>query len=242
MLNSIDIDIYSTVIFLIAILYAVTIHEFSHAWSADLLGDSTARSQGRVTLNPLAHLDPIGLLCLLLVHFGWGKPVPVDPRAFKNPRRDDALISFAGPLSNLISAALFGMILRFAIPQLANHAEAMPRFVLRISAGFCAILCSAVIIDLILAFFNLIPLFPLDGFHVLKAFLPRQMALSYEQFSYRFPYLPFLLIIADNILRLGLLGMVIIPPVNLLSKLFTGYSFVGLNMQLGALIDLLRVV
>src|SRR3990167_795118 len=97
---------------LIALITAITIHEFSHAWSADRLGDPTPRSQGRLTLNPLAHLDPLGTLMMLLVKFGWGKPVQFDPYNLKNPKRDAAIISFAGPFSNLILASILAIVLR----------------------------------------------------------------------------------------------------------------------------------
>ncbi len=90
-----------------SLLIAVTIHEFSHAFVADRLGDPTARSYGRLTLNPLAHLDPLGTIMLFIAHFGWGKPVPIDPYNFKYPRRDEILVSFAGPLSNFILALVF---------------------------------------------------------------------------------------------------------------------------------------
>src|SRR3989338_7102351 len=100
-------DLFSSLetlfIVIIALLSAITIHEFSHAWVADRLGDPTPRLMGRVTLNPLAHLDPIGTIALLLIGFGWGKPVPFDPFNLENPRRDSALIALAGPASNLIS-------------------------------------------------------------------------------------------------------------------------------------------
>jgi Zn-dependent protease len=86
-------------------LLALTIHEFAHAWVANRLGDSTARLQGRLTLNPLAHLDPIGTLAIVLIHFGWARPVPVDSRNLRNPRRDMVLIAAAGPASNLVLAA-----------------------------------------------------------------------------------------------------------------------------------------
>src|SRR3989338_11315825 len=99
-----------TFIFVFAILvFCLTIHEYSHAWVAFKLGDPTAKAMGRLTLNPLAHLDPVGTLLLLLVGFGWGKPVPFNPNYFANPRRSSALVSLAGPASNFIFAVLFGL-------------------------------------------------------------------------------------------------------------------------------------
>jgi len=97
-----------------ALLSAITVHEFAHAFMAERLGDPTPRLQGRLTLNPLAHLDPLGTLMLFIIGFGWGKPVQFDPYNLKNPRRDAALISFAGPLSNIILASILSIVLRFS--------------------------------------------------------------------------------------------------------------------------------
>src|SRR3989344_7675802 len=108
--------IFSNPIFLIlwagSLVIAVTIHEFAHAWAAEQLGDPTPRLAGRLTLNPLAHLDPIGTLCLLIFRFGWGKPVPFDPFNLANPRRDSALISLAGPASNIALAVVLSFIMK----------------------------------------------------------------------------------------------------------------------------------
>src|SRR3990167_4058068 len=116
-------DLFSSLetlfIVIIALLSAITIHEFSHAWVADRLGDPTPRLMGRVTLNPLAHLDPIGTIALLLIGFGWGKPVQFDPFNLENPRRDSALVSLAGPLSNITLASLLSIVLRFSITPLS---------------------------------------------------------------------------------------------------------------------------
>ncbi len=140
------------------ILWAITIHEFAHAWTADRLGDPTPRSAGRLTLNPLRHLDPIGTLLFFIVRIGWAKPVPVNPLYFRRPRRDMALVAVAGPVSNVLSAFVFGFLAR----------------VLPLSGPGHLLLVYFVYINLVLAFFNLIPLFPLDGWTVLKFFLPQE--------------------------------------------------------------------
>ncbi|KKS87212.1 MAG: Peptidase M50 [Candidatus Gottesmanbacteria bacterium GW2011_GWB1_43_11] len=106
----------SFLFYVAALIVAITIHEFSHAWSADHLGDPTPRLQGRLTLNPLAHLDPLGTILLFLVHFGWGKPVQFDPFNLRNPRRDAALISLAGPAANLLLATVCSIALRILSP------------------------------------------------------------------------------------------------------------------------------
>ena len=139
------LDLKSIIPFAIAILYALTIHEFFHAWTANKLGDPTARMQGRLTLNPLAHLDPLGVICFIFAHFGWGKPVPVNPSYFKHPRRDDVLVSAAGPISNFASALLFGLIFQILYKFTG------------VASDLFEVLKQLIMINLILAVFNCIP-------------------------------------------------------------------------------------
>jgi Zn-dependent protease len=146
----------------IGLILAITIHEFAHALLADRLGDPTPRLQGRLTLNPLAHLDPIGTLMLLLTRFGWGKPVQFDPFNLANPRRDAALISLAGPVSNLLTATLAAAIIRL-VP--ISYPLLLPLIVLSIS----------------LALFNLIPIHPLDGGKIILGLLPRGLAAEWDR-------------------------------------------------------------
>ena len=148
-----------------AILFALTVHEFFHAWTALRFGDPTARNMGRLTLNPLAHLDLFGTLMMFLsgFRFGWAKPVPVNPMNLRNPRVADFWISAAGPLSNLGLGLLFGTIFRIAGNLQMNLPEAVIMF-----------LFYSVMINVSLAFFNLIPLFPLDGSHILRSILPEE--------------------------------------------------------------------
>lgn len=167
----IDFLLNSPLLFLIwfvSLLLAIDIHEFSHALVADRLGDPTPRMNGRLSLNPLAHLDPLGTLALLLVHFGWGKPVPIDPYNLRNPRRDSALISLAGPGSNLIFIALLGLVLR--IP-----------FVYQYLHGLILLLYPLITLNVSLALFNLLPIPPLDGSKILLGFLPLDLALKLEE-------------------------------------------------------------
>jgi Zn-dependent protease len=153
------------------ILMTIAIHEFAHCWAADKLGDPTPRIKGRLTLDPRVHLDPLGVIAILLTRFGWGKPAPFDPFNLKEPVRDTALIAAAGGISNFIVAALLAMILRF-VP--------MPVGVVSIS------LVQLAAINIYLAIFNLIPVGPLDGVKVLKALLPRDLGLEYERFMERY--------------------------------------------------------
>jgi len=151
------------------LLFALTVHEFSHAYIAYRLGDPTARMMGRLTLNPIAHLDPIGSILLLLPpHFGWAKPVPVDARYLAHPRRDMMWIALAGPVSNILLAAMFGTLLRLQ-PLIPIGTSPAAVAVIRMVQ-------TSVVLNLILAFFNLIPLFPLDGSRILTGILPRDLA------------------------------------------------------------------
>lgn len=168
MLASIGQSPLATIIGFLTLIVALTIHEFSHAFSAHLLGDDTAKKEGRMTLNPLAHLDFLGTLMLLLVHFGWGKPVPVNPANFKNRRLGNALTAIAGPASNFILAAAIGIILRF-IPQ--NWTWAW------------LILSILVFYNLLLLLFNIIPIPPLDGSRILYLFLPSSIMVELENYG-----------------------------------------------------------
>lgn len=147
------------------ILIGLTVHEWAHAYVAYRLGDPTARNLGRMTLNPFAHIDIFGFLCLLLVGFGWAKPVPVNPRNFKNYKRDDILVSLAGIAMNFITAFLAVLIYVLCLriwPQLYDN------------DAFVYILTYLIVINLSLMLFNLIPIYPLDGSHVLECLLARK--------------------------------------------------------------------
>ncbi len=150
-------------LFVGALVSAITIHEASHAFLADRLGDPTPRLQGRLTLNPLAHLDPIGTLMLFIFKFGWGKPVQFDPYNLKKPQTDSALISFAGPASNFITAALLSFLLRL-VPSLFEFV--LPFIQLNVALGI----------------FNLIPIHPLDGGKVLVGLLDPEQGRKVDRF------------------------------------------------------------
>lgn len=155
-----------------ALAIAISVHEAAHAWMANRLGDPTARHLGRISLNPLNHIDPFGtvILPLLLIIlnvgflFGWAKPTPFNPWNLKNPRRDAALISLAGPASNFVLAIIFGIVLRF----------------LSFDTFVGGVVLQLMILNLILFLFNLVPIPPLDGFKVVGGFLPKSFAPRWE--------------------------------------------------------------
>lgn len=168
-----------------ALVIGISIHEFSHALAADRLGDPTPRLQGRLTLNPLAHLDPLGTLLLIVARFGWGKPVVFDPYNLRHPRRDAAIISLAGPASNVILAIAASLVLRtLPLVPLGPVSLALD--------GFLQLL---IVLNIILAVFNLIPIHPLDGFKIVGGILPENYAREWAQLEpYGLIFLLFLIL------------------------------------------------
>ncbi len=158
----------------IALLTAITIHEFAHAWTADRLGDPTPRLDGRLTLNPLAHLDLVGTLLLLVARFGWGKPVRFDPYNLKNPRRDAALISLAGATANILLAIFCSFLIRLIL--LLDIGS--------IGHWILVLIQTIIIMNVSLAIFNLIPIHPLDGFKVVEGLLPEDAARQWKQLEH----------------------------------------------------------
>jgi Zn-dependent protease len=158
-------------IWTLGLVLAISVHEYAHARAADQLGDPTPRSQGRLTLDPRAHLDPLGTLALLFLGFGWGRPVMFDPYNLRNPRRDSALIALAGPVSNLILATILSLVMRF-IPH---------------TYFLIPVFSILIIMNISLAIFNLVPIFPLDGEKILGGILSpdlyREFALVMHQYG-----------------------------------------------------------
>jgi Zn-dependent protease len=194
------------------ILWAVTIHEYAHGWMAHKCGDDTALYQGRLTLNPLAHLDLFGTLCFFLVGFGWAKPVPVNPYNYRHPSRDDILVSIAGVCANFLSALAFAAVYRLIIAFAAGTALA--------NETMLEVLKIAVTFNLVLIFFNLIPIPPLDGSHVLAQLLPLHLTDWYNRTIV--PYGPFILM-GLVFLGRGLLFYIISVPTALLMYLLLWY-------------------
>jgi len=172
------------VVMIAVILFTITLHEYAHGKAAELFGDPTPRLSGRLTLNPLAHIDPIGLLMLVVVRFGWAKPVPIDTRYFKDPEKDMAIVGFAGPLANFTVAVIISAVFRIVpLPQ--------SEFGLFLSNIFQY----AIWINIALGIFNLLPVPPLDGSRILRAILPYEGQIFMDRMEpYGFFVLIFLII------------------------------------------------
>lgn len=200
---------------LLSLVVAISIHEFAHAYAADRLGDPTPQLQGRLTLNPLAHLDPIGTLMILFAHFGWGKPVQFDPFNLRNPRRDSAIISLAGPLTNFIFAALCSVLLHIVD---FYHLTMMGSFFGVIMALLVGLLQSFIVLNVSLGVFNLVPIHPLDGFKIVEGILPDEYARQWHELE---GYgMIFLLFLAFPILgSVSPISRVISPIINFLIAL-----------------------
>jgi Zn-dependent protease len=213
---------------LAALVVAITIHEFSHAWAASLLGDPTARLMGRVTLNPIRHLDPMGSIMMLFTvltgfGIGWGKPVPVAPNRLRpNPRLGNGLVALSGPASNLALGTLFGLLLRALLPE-----TALPPWVL-------LVLRALVITNIAIGFFNLIPLPPLDGSSVLIGLLSLfkgRWVFVVTEFLYRMarygPILLFGVLFLGPYIGLNVLGWLVGAPTQALYRAVVGLSLGG---------------
>jgi len=190
-------------------IFALTVHEFAHGYVAHRLGDNTAARLGRLTLNPLKHLDPIGVLAFFLIKIGWAKPMPVDPRYFKNPRQDMIWVSLAGPGVNLIMAVLSALLAKLIVLLVAG----LPAFYIMPLLQMAA---ASIWINILLAVFNLVPIPPLDGSKILLGLLPREMAFAYAKLE------PYGFIILLVLFYAGLLPRFIMPIISFAQALIVG--------------------
>ena len=213
------------VLIVFSLVCAVTVHEFSHALVANGLGDNTARRLGRLSLNPMRHLDPGGSIMMLIAGFGWGKPVPVDTRQLSRGHTDTALIAAAGPLSNLIFAFLLAIPFKAGLLVPAGLSLNRSAHVMTggLSDGIADILALLIFFNLLLGIFNLLPLSPLDGSRVMAGFVPKEHVSAYNRLQRSGPGILVAIIMLDFALGIGLLWGVIGPVVRTLTTLATGY-------------------
>jgi len=196
-----------------AILAALTFHEYAHGWVADKMGDPTARLSGRLTFNPLVHLDPIGTLALIFSPVGWAKPVPVNFDNLRHPRRDMVWVAAAGPCANLILAAMCAWSLRL-FEGAGGPGESV--WLVGLVTPLYLMLHRSVLINVALAIFNLIPLLPLDGGRVMAGLLPPRQAASYGRLE-RYGFVILLVLIFS-----GAVDRLIWPPIALVAGLLLG--------------------
>ena len=194
--------IYNIAVWAIPVLFAITVHEVAHGWAANKLGDGTAKMLGRLTLNPLKHIDPIGTIVVPLVMllisgfaFGWAKPVPVNTRYLKNPRRDMAIVAVAGPLANVVMALIWVFFIKFSTMVTDVN----------IAKGLMAMGSAGVTINLVLFVFNLFPIPPLDGSKVLAGFAPPVVSNFMDKIE------PYGFFIVMGLLYFGVLNTVMDP-------------------------------
>ena len=192
-----------------ALVFSLSFHEFAHAWMAYRLGDNTAARMGRLTLNPISHLDPVGSIALLLMGFGWAKPVPVDARYLRNPREDMVKVAAAGPISNIILAIIAALTLRFLFGTglLTNSIKTF--FIIFMQ------------INITLAVFNLLPISPLDGSQILSPFLEKKFGsdVVWKMQLYG-PRILFIIIIFSMVTDIHIFSFIITPIFNLFILIF----------------------
>jgi len=203
--------------FIGALVVSITIHEFAHAWAATKLGDPTPEYEGRLTLNPLAHMDPLGTIFLLLVGFGWGKPVPINPNYFRS-KNDQLKVAFAGIIANLVFAAILAIPLRLNL--LEGHAIN--------TSPVLVILDMVIQLNILLASFNILPIPPLDGSYLVEYFLDEAAKLQYQ---YVGPYILIGVLLLDRLFGTSIILAVMNPIMNFLSYIIESKEFIQLFLR-----------
>lgn len=217
----------------LAVLIVLTVHEYSHGLVAHKLGDNTAKYLGRLTLNPIKHIDPLGAICMILFHVGWAKPVPINPRNFKKPKRDFALTALAGPLANLIMA-FFSALIYIGIFTVFKDVEFESNFLYQLVNNALLFFFIFHTINIGIAIFNLIPIPPLDGSRILNVFLPQKAYFAIMKYERRI-YFGFLfwLIFGDY----AAMGIRMIPFVSATPWLYSLVGILSLPDILGTVIS-----
>ena len=198
------------------ILLALTFHEYAHAFVANMYGDDTAKLRGRLTLNPIRHLDPLGTIMIFLVHFGWAKPVPVNPLKLKNPKKDMLWISAAGPLANMVLALVSGILLRLIFATVGKPDQHS------ITGLLIFMMIMSLQINLALAIFNVLPIAPLDGSKILFGLLPSKHEGKIYFLERYGPFILIGLIVFGQFTGVSILGGLIWPFVGFFSNIFAG--------------------
>ncbi len=214
-------DIISISIQVVVVVMSITIHEYSHALSAFWLGDDTAKRAGRLKLNPLSHLDPIGAIMLLVVHIGWAKPVPINPYNFRNMKTGTAISAAAGPISNFIMASLSALAVRliYGFGLISQTNNGLTFIILSLVVKF---LYFSVFINLALGLFNLIPLPPLDGSKILGGFLSDEMYFKYTAKEKQGALILMIIMAISFIFKIPVFSLIINQPLQYLTQLLLG--------------------
>lgn len=207
----ISLDPSVQILLIPVLIFALSFHEYAHAWAAYRLGDPTASALGRLTLNPMAHLDPFGAIALYLIGFGWAKPVPVDYRYLRNPKQDMLWIALAGPASNFAMALISGLLLRFL----------WTTGMISGGSALTMVLVMSLQINLMLGLFNFLPIPPLDGSKILAGLIPNRHQNILHNMELYGPKILFAIILIGMVTRVSIIGTIIRPFINFFMKIFT---------------------
>ncbi|HPR18282.1 MAG TPA: site-2 protease family protein [Candidatus Cloacimonadota bacterium] len=202
------------------LLISLTVHEVSHGYAAYLLGDDTAKRAGRLTLNPISHIDPLGLVMLFVARIGWAKPVPINPYNFRNFKRDTAITAAAGPAANFLLAIVLSLIFQLVKgqnPHIFYTSGAFAQF-------WLGMLLYAILMNLALGIFNLIPFPPMDGSKILGGFLSDDIYYKYTAKERQGAQILIIVLLISYIFRLNIISAIIMPPLNFFLKLLTGIA------------------
>ena len=202
------------------IILILSVHEYAHGLVAKKLGDPTAESLGRLTLNPLKHIDPIGFIMFIVLGIGYAKPVPINSRYFKKPKRDMAFVGVAGPIANLIMSIIFAALIKLFFLLIQFIPVTAPIWTVTALSYIYQILYLGVFYNIAFAIFNLIPVPPLDGSRLLYAFLPSKALLWFQRYEQYFMWGLLGVFIVFNFLNINIIGKVTLFFVNLLFKIF----------------------